>query len=149
MDFLSEIINGNNILYISTHVTQGHEFESFWSHTMLYHDIYHMPLLACLWRLIGSRNCVHGTAFGCCSLGLIDPFCHGLALFLRLNSYRAFVCLMYCLLFGRYILQPVALTGDRRREDSPLWGWPTLLPWIEVLGRRGVSTPFHRRQCLY
>ena len=47
MDFLSEIINGNYIFCITmyslrvktlTHVTQGHGFKSYWSHTMLYHD---------------------------------------------------------------------------------------------------------------
>ena len=81
------------------------------------------------------RCYVHMVAFGCFNLCLIDPFFHGLALLPRLNSYRAFVGHMCCLLFRCGFLRLVTLIGDRRRgEDSPSQGFPTVWPRIKVLG---------------
>ena len=67
-------------------------------------------------------------------------------LFPRMIGSKTCGHLAHCFLVGRdFLLPTVSPEGRKRREDSPLQGWLTLLRQTKVLGHWGIFALFHRR----
>ena len=110
-----------------------------WIHSMPHHGHFATIFVVGIWGIVGKLLARDG-------LGRIGLFFHDFVPFLRPSSNRACVLLAHCSSFGRDFLRSAASIGDRRmKEDYPWRGQLTLLFWIKVLCRWGVSAPFHRR----